>query len=355
MLLIIGIFIFVTMLGYMFPKSKLIFVLETLAIIILVGGYDGNTDLIFYRYDYIHETTSNEFLEGVYNIIAIGFHHLGISFEIFHLVITAFAIGGIAYVVYKLSPEPAFVMSTMAGFSTFEYAPQIKAMCASSITILAIYYLFKLGFNKGEKKKQFVYFSLIIIACGFHFISLFFLVLLLIPYVKREHIKYWVMACGILILVLIPTIENIAGRYITGLSIYLGNYRDIEVFLGMCAWQLSGVVLIYLIYKKLLRKTEIIEDVRKQLLIGYIYKGSIVMLLAMPFYSITTVMMRVVRTWSVFYYIMASYIETRKNVVSVLKCLVVLYSIGSLVLFYILLVSNRENILWDVLSNNIFW
>ena len=119
MALVIGSFIFVIILGYIFPKSKWIFILETISIIVLVGGYNGDTDLVFYRYSYVNELSPDKFLEGIYTIVAILGHRIGMSFETFHLVLSTLSIGGIAYVVWKLSPEHAFVMSTMAGFSTF--------------------------------------------------------------------------------------------------------------------------------------------------------------------------------------------------------------------------------------------
>lgn len=355
MALVIGSFIFVIILGYIFPKSKLIFILETISIIVLVGGYNGDTDLVFYRYSYVNELSPDNFLEGIYTIVAILGHRIGMSFEIFHLVLSTLSIGGIAYVVWKLSPEPAFVMSTMAGFSTFEYAPQVKAMCASSITILAIYYLFCEEFDKADKQKRIIFVLLIIVACGFHFISVFFLSLLLIPYVNKINIKYWVGVGIAIIFVFLPLFKNVAGKYFASLNIYLENYRETKVFLGMCAWQICGVIIILGIKRTLLRKHYFKENCRKKMLANYIYKGSIVMLFTIPFYSLTTVMMRVVRTWSVFYYILASHIRTEKYKVSLLKLIIVLYSIGSLILFYIVLVRNRNNILWDVLSNNLFW
>lgn len=331
------------------PKSRFVFALETILIIVMIGGYNGDVDLVYYRLRYKSQTTTEQLSERLYNDLAKLFSSAGVSFENFHLLVSAVSIILIAYVVIKTTKRPALVMASLVGFATVEYGIQIQALCAAGVVVISIYYLFR-DDNISRRKKILWYTIGIIIACGFHFVSLFFLSFLLIPYVKSKYIKYWITGGVISVCILFPMFKLLSENYAYTLSDYIGNYRSPLLIAVMCLWHLTGVYLITRM-KKYSEKMGTYDKIS-----DCIYKGSFVVCLIMPFYSLTVVASRIVRIWFVYYMIFMGNLPTTKGRVSVGEVGMIGYNIGSLVLFYIAMSWNSSiHVLEEILTYNIFW
>lgn len=353
---IFTIVIMITGLGYVFPRSKIVAIIEACTISLIVGGYNGNIDLVSYRNRYEYEFVSSSLTERVYDLTARLSHQAGISFEAFHFFISTICISIILYVALKLSPQPAFIMSLMMGFSTLEYAIQIQTLCASAFVILAIYFLCG-GSKKYKDKKPIVIFVFFItMATGYHFTSIFYLLLIVIPYIKKENIKYYLIFAIISIFIIIQYGGELLLNY-GAIRIYLENFRRPEVFLGMAFWHVTGTYIVFRMYKQLDRLISL-DPPKYSALTGhfgeitYLYKGTLLVCITILFYMVTTVATRIPRTWSFFYYIIASYIPRNKHKVSIWRMAIILYSIGSLILFYVIL---SQGLIKEILLHNIFW
>lgn len=348
-LLIASAIVAIGLLGYFMQRSKVVFIVETMLLIAMIGGYCGDIDLNFYRNYYNLEVINEDITERLYSMISIPFHRMGMTFEQYHVLLAVLSIGLIAYVVYKMSNRPAFCMSCLVGFSTIEYGIQIKAMCAAAITVYAIYFLFYASEKMLLSKRIFWYCIIIVIACGFHFVSAFFFVM---PFALIKHfdkLKKWIVIGSVALTFSIPVLGNLALAFNSGLITYIGKYRAPHVLVGMVLWQVSGMFIVALLYRQIKRGGS-----NRVQIAQLIYNGTWLMVAMMPFYTLTTVAIRMVRTWSVFYFILASYAPEEKGKLSTYKTLMILYGIGSFVLHYIVL-QPELLALKEILNHNIFW
>lgn len=347
----------IVVMGYIWPKSKVVFYLEIMMYILVIGGYNGNLDLVFYRNRYENRIISDTIVEGLYDYVAAFFSICGLSFELYHLLLSAIAILIISYVVKKMSLEPALVMSMLFGFSTIEYAVQIKNLCATAIIVYALYYYYKerkiySSENRGWVDYRIIYALFVAFASGFHFLSLFYFAFLLIDFVSVKYLKYWIVSIVLIAIFMFSYIEQIALLLVAQLADYVGQYRSDLVSIGMVVWQMVGLVIVALMYRYIKRK-----NVSQELLniSTYIYKGSLMLMLITPFYMITTTVNRIIKIWQLFYFVLTSQIESSFRRFNLLKAVMILYGLASTIVFYFIIMKFDESIVWEVLSNNIFF
>lgn len=333
MMFIVFFLIFQIFLGYMMPKSKMFFLIELIISSIIIGGYNGIGDIDNYMYRYDNKIVTDGIAERLFDVIAVGFKEAGFSFEMFHLIISIIALSIIGYVIYKMSNKPTLAMALFFGYSTFEYALQIKALCAASIIIYALYYFYKnIYLRKNVMKKKVIYILLILIATGFHFMAPFFLMFLFINSININKMKRIIVPVTIGVAVFAKYIVSSLSGYIPTLSSYVDMHRSSITTIAFCVWQIISLIIV----KKIMISNLSIENREEDKinLDTFVYKGSWLLILIMPFYSITFVVNRIAKIWSAFFYTQASNIEIKKGKLPFNIILIIIYSVGSFILFY---------------------
>ena len=339
---------FIPLLGFLFSKSRVIFYIETFILILITGFYDGYMDIGFYKSEYSMGYFSQSPLEKGYELLSFLFHIIGVPFVIFHLLVTAICIIGFATVIIRISPKPAFCMALMYGFATFEYAWQIKALCASAITVLALYYLYK---STGTLKSYIIYSLLIVLAAEFHFSAVLYL-FVVICYRKSERrlIKQTVFLVLILTIVT-PFIIRI-GAHIVPAMVDYQTKLSIKTFVLLSVWQAFGVFILYYIQRGCLNDGIFSYAIRKypfarekddefssldteDRIISFIFQISCAMLLIIPFYRFSGILTRIVRGIFPYYFIVISFLSNRIRRLNLYSGLLILYSLGSFWIFYL--------------------
>lgn len=322
--------------------------IETLVLICILCGYNGRgQDLYWYEAEY-YNGKQITLKEGAYDLLAMLFNKCGISFEMFHICITALSLLLIAYVIYKNSNEPAFCISFIYGFSTLEFAWQLKAMISSSIIVWAISILFR---NELCKKDIFKFCVLIFVAFEFHFFAIIFLSLLVVPLIKKSQIKGFIFGVTICEYIFMPMIFAILSRHIPDLSVY-GVILKPKTIILVSAWQIAGVILVSWSMKGIYSENQTYGD--NDFYINNFYYASIVLCLVLPFYLYTVVASRVVRVWFIFYAIFMSYIQgNRYSIQKHCKRLMIIYNIFTFVAFNIIF--SNVNLLSEFVENNFWW
>ena len=353
MIFIIFFLLILILLACMIPKSKLLFIIELLVNIIIIGGYNGVGDLDNYMYKYQNGIITEGIFEKLFDIVANFFKNAGVSFEMFHLILSIVAICIMGYVIYKLSNKPALALALFTGYSTFEYALQLKSMCAAAILLLAIYYFYKNIYQKKcSIRIKLIYILLILLATGFHFMSLFFITFLFMNSINIGKIKKIVIPLTIIITIFSQNIISMLSNYIDNLSFYVGMNRGLLTTVAFCLWQIGSLVIIRRIMH-FNKKQNVSDDISN--FDKFVYDGSWILLLIMPFYSITFVINRLLKVWSAFFYIQASNINLKRNTLSLNLFSMFAYSFGSFVLFYFILQNNSNyNVVLDIIQNNMF-
>lgn len=359
---ILFILLLLILFGLIFKKSKLMFLINSITLIILTCGYNGHIDLPYYEKEYYSHFISKSPFEKVYEYLCIYFDNHNVSFETFHFWISFFSLIIILYVIYKMTDAPGYCSSLMIGFATFEYAWQIKTLTASALIVFATYIFFK---DIKSKFNQLVFVLLIILASGFHFFAIAFLLLLALPYIKLKILKKEIWLFILIASVFINQIMQYAYQVISALGTYM-NMLSVRTFILSTFWHIASVVLCYF----MVRTIEIENDVMilDNLVckdhynkIFNIYYGAVILLSIIPFYWFTNVILRYVRVWFIFMIILSSDVKGsfekgRKGVIkfpSISKEVFILYVEISFLLFYVLFTANNK-LLQYYLSDNIF-
>jgi hypothetical protein len=335
--------------------------LNTVALIFFTGGYNGDIDLPFYKSEYINHFISKSPADKVYEIMSIFFSSIGMPFEVYHFFLSTVSIVLIVHVITRLSNRPAFCTALLWGFSTIEYAWQLRSLVASALIIFAVYVLFVKPKNIW---RNFTYIFLIFIAFGFHFFSIVFLLLLFVERISLKPLKWIVCVMAIVgSLIVVPFVRFMSG-YIPDLQNYT-NELSIKTFVISCLWQISGVILcermVHSCEEDDIQNSQCTLFLANTELNEAILKGVVLFLILVPFYWVTALVSRFMRVWFVFYIIIASNTigSIERGRIYVLKFpyiykeVFMLYNTVSFFAFYIWF-SKTTNILKSYLSNTIF-
>ncbi len=340
--------------GLAAQKSKALFYIDIIVLILLLGFYDSlQSDLYFYTAEYEGEYLAPSIFEKGYEFLGILFHRLGFSFGQFHLLITVLSVWMIAYVIKKLSPRPAFCMSLMFGFPTMTYAFQLKSMVSSAVIAFAVFVFFK---DVSSKKNRVLFVILILTASQFHFFALIFLLMLLVSVRDTKKLIWLSITAAVAGTVFVIPVTNIARRFIPALQTY-GVILSMKTIVLSMAWHTSGTVLMkYIRDAAVVRKSRMFSGAgsKEAELINNIYKGSIIFLMMLPFYCYTNVMARYIRAWSPFYFIAISFIRTNRfriNRSIFLKIIMIAYMCFSFFAFYVFFGRDKQ-LVHHVLDGN---
>lgn len=289
--------------GLFFQKSKGIAAFELILLILLNGLYtSNNSDLYFYRAEYNRGYISSSPFEKIYELLTVALSHLGLPFDVFHFVLTALSFFIIGWVIFKISLRPALNISMLLGFATLEFALQIKAMCASAIITLALYFLFK----KDDAWHKVLFLVFLIIASGFHFMAILFVPLLFYKVFDNRNVRRLIIIIVIMSFLIVPGAMRIARNIIPDLNTYEAELSPKTVILSVL-WQIAGYILSKYLYKWRI-EDNCFSDERNNFSKA-VYLGSFALLIILPFYIFTNVIMRVIRVWSVFYIASVSDVE----------------------------------------------
>lgn len=352
MILVLMCCVILIILSIIFPKSKMIMVLDLIGHVVILGGYNGRYDISLYKNRYNSEFIMPGTFEKLYDYMAIGFRRSGISFEWFHIIVTATCLIVITIIICKITDKTTLVLGLMFGYSMIEYALQIQWLVASAIVIVSIFFFYKNIYCKEPKWKDYIIFILLIIfAVEFHFAAIYFLILLagkIIP--KRYFKKICILGTLGLFLVLNGFLAFFL-KYIPSLTEYIGSNRRISVFLVMTIWEIIGI---YIIEKN--SNIIVKQETGYSHIVDFVKDMTWLMLFVIPIFSVSTIVDRVFHVWFIMYFCTISLYKTDYRV-NCFQLLMYLYNWLSFVAFYIIIAgySNGLLLVEEIISNNFLW
>lgn len=333
-------------LGFIFPKSKVLFAFQLVTILIIFGGYNGDLDLNFYREQYYTHYVPTGFFQKFFSYLFIFFENCNFSFEIVHLLIVLFSVLLLSIIICKLTDKIAYVLLIVIIFPFFENGWQLKNCIAMSIILLALYWFYcNILSKEGSIFNYIIYILLLLLASQFHYVAVFFLSFLFIN-IKSNHLLIFCIFIDCLIIFFSRAIIEYCSKYMSSLNSYEDPISTIS-FLITALWQIIGTTIIYINSRK--NNCQFNQ---------FLIKGSFIMLLIIPFYEFSLVTMRLYKIWMVFAAIGFSY-----NNYSPIRCklekhrlIFNIYVIFSHVFYYIILpyLSHRD-ILFQILFNDNFF
>ena len=341
----------ITLLGVLFPANRVIAWIVIIAMSLFYGGYNGTIDLPNYIWQYENEWKPDFSLQMLYSFLSVYFHNSGISFECYHVMITAISLIVILYITSKLTNQIAYVLSMVSVFVYIENGWQLKTMMATSIIVVALYWFYKrIYIYKREviTKNTYIitFLMLIVLASQFHFLALFFLSFIFIMYIKDHFIR--VIIIDLFIFLLSGTILIRISSYIPMIGEYLSQI-SLPVIIMTVLWQIWGYFILF--YNN---NIEYIPENRFGFFVKY---GTLVLMLIIPFYFYTIVVMRLYKIWLIFMIIYASTLFRKKLIFEKRRLLFDIYIIGSSIFWYYIMfmMNGEETLLYELMSNNFYF
>lgn len=349
-------------LGSLYPRSKKLFYLITVLMMVLEGGYDGNVDLNIYRLSYegAWSATSKTDLY-IFHALEKACYSIGIPFQIFCLILGAISVFLIAYVVYKISDKPAFVMASITGFAMLENMAQKKTLYATAILIFALYFFFLRMYGRPRYRVRdiVVYTLLIITATGMHYFAIIFIGFLVCGKMNDKSMLRVVVLADFVLLFFENFLLSKLSIFFTSLTTYtdIEHVKPISTLMYI-TWQVIGTVIIIRQYKREMRNQAMEEYSMK--LLHFVYLGSILMLIILPFYFVSGVTSRIFRAWFIFILISQGVFSRHNFTVNIKELPMGLYNWGSLIWFYMVMfvLTGRGAMTYfitELVENNIFW
>lgn len=338
-----------TLLGLLFPKNKALTWIEIIAISLFYGGYNGTTDLTNYIWQYENNWMTDSPLQKLYSYMSIFFHNTGMSFDWYHLIITAVSLILILYIISKLTDQTAYVLSMISVFVYIENGWQLKTMMATCVIVMALYWFYKRIYccelNTVKRNKDvIIYLVLIFIAAQFHFLSVFFILFLFIPFIKGHFTRVVVIdICGFAVVgTLLLRVSNylpMIGNYVSSISL--------SVFVVTSIWQALGYFILFFNNNDVHYQTE-------DKLALFVKDGTLVLMLLIPFYYYANVATRIYRVWIVFMIIYATRLFRSQFSFDKRRLFFDAYIIGSSIFwFYIIFIlQGKEPLIYDLINNN---
>lgn len=288
--------------GFLMPKSKVLFSVQSLWVIVLTcfntGGADwfGNEE-----YYWIASVNSNKgLLSNLYPTLVNYCRNLGMNFVLFNGLMSLFATLIILSMIYKYSKNSSLVLSFWLIFPLIDNIIQKRAYYSLSLVILAIPILFD---RKAKNKlvQFFLFELLILLAYEIHSMYCLYLTIPFYLLLNYKWQKYISIIGFIICFVLKNEIQSVVNA-IVGTSIesksdlyfnQLASTSSISHTIFWAVWQAFQLLIILYINKKNL------NNKKNSILLSLNWWG----LLLIPLYSFNPVFTRIFRAIILFNYI----------------------------------------------------
>lgn len=285
----------ILILGLLIPNKKISTTIFLIYLwILLAFGYD-NPDFLNYSnmYKYFSVVNRNLTISNFgFQILCRIFYNLGLNYQQF-LVIEASAICimlGSFVIKNCLNPFACVILFFIYPFII--ETTQIRNCFAAMLMITAI----SMYVNNNGSKSYFLMVMFLVLSFSIHFSYAAFLILFLIPFMKKKYLLFWVMMIFFLQLILFTNINRIALLITNQNQIlrYLGRSVSIETMLFLVAYFLIMYFPVYFINKYI--NQWFIAGTKLKKLAETVVKVNILMLVFIPYCFITNDFMRFFRS-----------------------------------------------------------
>lgn len=332
-------------------KSKKITLCLFILMFILMGLNTSNADYSMYHNLYLKYGISKTYLntEIIFQYMCKLIYSFGKDYNYFLIIYSLIGLTFMYLSVKKLAKYPALVATLYLIFSFFLDAVQIRHFMSSSIICYGLTFLLK----ENRKTKDILkYFVLNILAIGFHYMALFYLLFLLLPLLENKKIK------NILIKIIIPAslifLMINTNLFIKILSFIIPQTK-IEAYFLSGSWKISTIITLILIMVQLIPLFILIlfKGNEQNKLIKRTIVLNILLILVTPFYFYTVEFGRVFRGIILIDYIALTNQLNNKN-----KGEILFFSfLMAMILFFVLIivVGVYDSTVHSILTNNMLF
>ena len=288
------------LLVYAFIKkdSKKTFWLLMIWMFILFAFNYMNADYAMYQRQYIKYGTSDQFYssEFLWQLLCKIFYGLHVPYSVFICLYSIFPIVAVGILVNSLSKHKAIALSCFFVFPFLIEVVQIRDFMAIMIISLGLR-----GLYLNKKNSTFKYMLCCLIAGGFHYISLFYLLLIFVKKMDLRRLAFFILPISIFLILLsemglvtkiiefiIPT-EKFNAYFLSG----EWQVSHAIAFLSI-ALQFIIIISLFITYMKHKKRNnqESLENID---LLSFMLKCNLLLLIAVPLYFYTFEFTRIFR------------------------------------------------------------
>ena len=313
-------------------KSKLLALLIFIIMFLLMGLNHGNADYLMYNSLFLKYgkalTYSNT--ELIFQYLCKLFYSLGKGYNYFLFIYSFIGMTFMYLSVRKTAKYPVLVALLYFCFSFFLDAVQIRHFMASSLICYGLTFLLK---DDRKMKDILIYLLFNILAIGFHFMAILYLLFLLLPLIEKNSlkdtlIKTLMITCPIFLIINTSLFFDFIGNFIPK--------AKIDAYFISGDWKVSTLVTVILILVQLiplvilyLSKTYKTSKLARKVMIL-----NILLIVVTPFYFYTVEFGRVFRGIIIMDYIALTneYNKRNKIKIIILSLLLVILLFTALIL-----------------------
>lgn len=168
--------------GFIKKRSRVIEILILIVIWMLSSFASGNADSGIYEGRYNFYQNYMGMSELGWQTLMIVFNTIGVEYQTFKCILIAIELVLLSHAIHRLSDEPGFVLAVYLLFPFCLDVVQMRFALADSIAFFAMSFLFQpIVYGEQCKHYKLTFTALILLASLFHFITIIYLVLLLVP------------------------------------------------------------------------------------------------------------------------------------------------------------------------------
>lgn len=349
------ILIILFILSMLFKRSKFVSLLLFILMFLLMAFNYWNADYdmyakLFIKYGSIDYYYNTEYLFQAFCKLIYSYKE---NYHSFLFIYSAIAIFLMYVTIKKQAKYPAFVTMLYLIFSFFLDAVQIRHFMASAIICFGLKYLLK---NNCTKKDYMKYLLLNIIAIGFHYMAVFYLIFLLIPKLSKKSLKPLLMKIILFSSILFLIINS--NIFIKLLSLFLPESK-INAYFISGDWKVNKIVTIILIIVQLIpliilwinKKNNDDNDLLKKVIIM-----NILLIIVTPFYFYTVEFGRIFRGIIIYDYIALSNSLTKKLTYRNIKIYFMSFLLASILFIVLIIIVGVFNkTVLSILQNNLLF
>lgn len=276
-------------LGMIFRKSKTIYTIEFIWMWILLSFCNNINRPDYKNYLRCYDLYSNgedivvDSSEIGIKILYKLFNEVGLSFIQALVVLMFIVLFLISISIIKYTESIAAVSSLFMLYPLFLHGIQIGNAIAMSIIVFGFRYLLE------EKKASLVKYGVcVIVAVLFHSTAIIYFLFILIKFINKKNLKYWVVLFICLVAVAsridLSILRSIFGEGRYEAKFFIGNNTILETTM-MILWQMVGTILLVLLYFRVKNTKEYLKSCHAiQVINENIVRINMVLLAILPLY-----------------------------------------------------------------------
>lgn len=297
-------------LGFIFNKSKLMFVVQMIWMWIVIGFNNGGVDTIVYTNMFrSFSTDSNIFASSdpLYHLFCYGAGVIGWDFNTMNIILTIFALVLYYISIQRLTKKVGIAGSLLLIYPFVENIIQKRNFLASAFVIFAFSYLFS-----DKKNRKLIFTIFIFIAAQIHSSAYIYIIFLFLQDIETRKLKKIIKFVLPIAFISIPIMPKIAGILFSASKVNLYFYQlKTSLFDAVC-WIVLQLIFTLIIAKMHKQNSSVLtEEDRK--LEDRIYKMNLISLLFLPLYYYEATFVRIYRNLLVFNYILVANRQSRKT------------------------------------------